>query len=233
MLYPMPKKIQLQPSQAKWQIAAGQSVLLLVGLHELRQQDNQQHELLQNIRALVKKAKALDIVMLDIYGDDVMQGMQRLGELLSQYPQLMIAGQITPMLKQILPHLYSVPEQICLIEDAILLSNQEQHIQWLDSLTAQGFQHINSYSLKRLWSLSAPSEQILSPKGILLAIAEQLELDALEIDPTEDLRTYGLDSVAIVSLIGLWRANGAEIVYEDFHEHNSLQALMQFLLNSR
>lgn len=232
MLYPMPKKIQLRPSTAKWQVSAGQSVLLLVGLHELRQHGEQSHELMTNLSALIKKAKALDIVTLDIYGDDVMQGMQRLGELLSQYPQLMIAGQITPMLKQILPHLYSVTEQICLIEDAILLGNQAQHIQWVDSLTAQGFQHINTYSLKRLWSLSAPSEQILSPKGILLAIAEQLELEALEIDPTQDLRSYGLDSVAMVSLVGLWRANGAQIRYEDFFEYNTLQRLIQFLLNS-
>ena len=232
MLYPMPKKIQLQPSKAKWSVAAAKAVLLLVGLHQLRQQDNQQHELLLNLTALVKKAKALDIPIVDIYGDDVMQGMQRLGELSSQYPQLMVAGQITPMLKQTLPYLYSVTEQVCLVEDAILLNNQEQHIQWLDSLTDQGFHHINTYSLKRLWSLSAPTEQILSPKGILLAIAEQLDLEALEIDPTQDLRAYGLDSVGMVSLVGLWRANGAEIRYEDFFEYKTLHALMQFLLKS-
>ena len=231
MLYAMPKKIQLAPSQAKWAIASTQSVLLLVGLDHLRQH-YATHEFTEQLGSLIKKAKALDIPIVDIYGDDMSQGMQRLGELLSHYPQLIVAGQITPTLKQLLPHLYSVSEQVCLVDDAILLGNQQQHIQWLDGVTQQGFHHLNSYSLKRLWSLTAPREQILSPKGILLAIAEQLDVEPLEIDPSEDLSRYGLDSVAMVSLIGLWRANGAEIRYEDFIAQRSVQGLMQILLKS-
>ena len=97
MLYPMPKKIQLAPSQAKWSVNSSQSVLLLVGMHELRQYDPT-HELLINLSGLIKKAKALEIKIVEIYGDDAQQGMQRLGELLFHYPQLMIAGKITPTL---------------------------------------------------------------------------------------------------------------------------------------
>lgn len=229
MSYPMPKKIQLAPSNAKWSVASAQSVLLVVGMHDIRQQHDNS-ELLDHLNALIKKAKALEIQIVDIYGDDAQQGMQRLGELLSTHPQLMIAGKITATLKQLIAYFNSVTEQICIVDDAILLSNQEQHIQYIASISQLGLHHMNTYSLKRLWALSAPTAQILSAKGILLAIAEQLDLEPLEIDPTQDLTRYGLDSVAMVSLVGLWRANGANIRYEDFLEHKSLERLLQFLL---
>ncbi|MFH7764535.1 phosphopantetheine-binding protein [Acinetobacter sp. BSP-28] len=230
MLYPMPKKIQLAPSQAKWQLSSTQSVLVLVGLQNLRMQTGiKDTDLMTNLIQISNKAKALEIPIVDLYGDDLIQGMQQLGEYASTHPQLIFAGQITPMLKQILPHLQSVTEQICVVDDAIHMHNQEQHIQWIDSISAQGVHHMNSYSVMRLWSLSAPKELILSARGILLAVAEQLDIEPLEIDPLQDLRSYGLDSVAIVSLIGLWRANGANITYEDFLQHASLAKLLLFL----
>lgn len=233
MLYPMPKKIQLAPSQAKWQLASAQSVLVLVGLQNLRMiQDIQDSPLMQNLIQISNKAKALDIPIVDLYGDDLIQGMQQLGEYASTHPQLIFAGTITPMLKQILPHLQSVTEQICVIDDAILLPNQEQHIQWIDNISAQGLHHMNSYSLTRLWNLSAPAEYVLSSKGIMLAVAEQLDMDALDIDPYVDLRQYGLDSIAVVSLVGVWRANGANIRYEDVYEYPSLEELVSFVLQS-
>lgn len=233
MFYPMPKKIQFALSQAKWQLSSTQSVLVLVGLQNLRIQDGiQDTALMEHLIQLTNKAKALEIPIVDLYGDDLLQGMQQLGEYATTHPQLIFAGQITPMLKQILPHLHSVTEQICVVDDAIMLNSQEQHIQWVDSITTQGLHHMNSYSMLRLWSLSAPKELIISAKGILLAIAEQLNMDALEIDPLQDLRSYGLDSVAMVSLIGLWRANGANIRYEDFLADASLKALLEKLLSS-
>ncbi|QSG83634.1 phosphopantetheine-binding protein [Acinetobacter indicus] len=230
MLYPVPKKIQLAPSQAKWQLASNESVLVLVGLQNLRmQQGIQESGLMANLIQLTNKAKALDIPIVDLYGDDLMQGMQQLGEYASTHPQLIFAGQVTPMLKQILPHLYSVTEQLCVVDDAILLANQEQHIQWIENISQQGLHHLTSYSLNRLWSLSAPLAYILSRKGILLAIAERLDMDALDIDPHEDLRHYGLDSVSMVSLVGLWRANGANIRYEDMQSKPTLHGLLQIL----
>lgn len=231
MLYSMPKKIQLAPSTAKWAAASTQSVLAVAGLSELlANRELSDSELMQSLNSIMAKAKALDIPIVDLSGAGAMNGMQRLGELMSTYQQLMIAGQITPLLKQILPHLMTVTAQICIIDDAILLPNAEQHIQWVDSFTAQGIHHMNSYSISRLWSLSAPTEYVLSAKGILLGVAEQLQMEALEIDLSADLRQYGLDSVAMVSLIGLWRANGANITYEDFFEHPALQDLLQILL---
>ena len=193
MLYPIPKKIQLAPSQAKWQLASNESVLVLVELQNLRMMVGiQESDLMSHLIQISNKAKALDIPIVDLYGDDLMQGMQQLGEYASMHPQLIFAGQVTPMLKQILPHLQSVTEQICIIDDAILFANQEQHIQWIENISAQGIHHLNTYSLTRLWDLSAPSEYVLSTKGIMLAVAEQLDMDALEIDPYVDLRNYGL-----------------------------------------
>lgn len=230
MLYLMPKKIQLVPSQAKWQLASNESVLVLVGLQNLRMMVGiQDSDLMTHLIQISNKAKALDIPIVDLYGDDVLQGMQQLGEYASTHPQLIFAGQITPMLKQILPHLYSVTEQLCVVDDAILLVNQEQHIQWIENISAQGIHHLNTYSLTRLWDLSAPSEYVLSTKGIMLAVAEQLDMDALEIDPYVDLKNYGLDSVSMVSLVGLWRANGANIRYEDLQSKPTLHGLLQIL----
>lgn len=231
MLYSMPKKIQFVPSTAKWSVVSKQSVLVVVGLSELLvNKDLSNSVLMQNLNSVIGKAKALDIPIVDLSGVDAMQGMQRLGELMPHYQQLMIVGQITPLLKQILPHLMSITEQICIIEDAIILLNAELHIQWVDSLTSQNIHHMNSYSINRLWSLSAPTEYVLSAKGILLALAEQLNMEALEIDPSTDLRSYGLDSVAMVSLVGLWRANGANITYESFWQHASVNELLQILM---
>lgn len=122
---------------------------------------------MNNLIQISNKAKALDIPIVDLYGDDLMQGMQQLGEYASTHPQLIFAGQITPMLKQILPHLQSVTEQICIINDAILMPSQEQHIQWIENISARGLHHMNSYSLTRLWNLSAPSENMYCHPKVL------------------------------------------------------------------
>lgn len=186
MLYPMPKKIQFAPSQAKWQLSSTQSVLVLVGLHNLRRQAGiQDSDLMTHLIQISNKAKALDIPIVDLYGDDLIQGMQQLGEYASTHPQLIFAGTITPVLKQILPHLQSVP-----------------------------------------------AEYVLSSKGIMLAVAEQLDMDVLDIDPHVDLRQCGLDSIAVVSLVGVWRANGANVRYEDVYEYPSLEELVSFVLQS-
>lgn len=78
MLYPMPKKIQLAPSQAKWQLSSSKSVLVLVGLQNLRVQPGiQDTDIMSHLIQITNKAKALDIPIVDLYGDDLMQGMQQ------------------------------------------------------------------------------------------------------------------------------------------------------------
>lgn len=185
----------------------------------------------QTLSFLVKKAKTLDIPIVFLSSNEIMQGMLLLGEQLSLRKQLIVSGEITAQAKQLLEYLNSVTENICVVNDAILLPNIEQHIQWIEGISKQKYHHTNSYNLLRLWTLSAPQEFILSTKGIVLAIAEALEMEALEIDPSINLKDYGLDSVSIVGLVGLWRANGANIQYEDFIKYPTLEKLLAYLAN--
>lgn len=232
MFYPSPKKIQLEASQAKWTLSSIKSVLIVIGLDDLQQkQDFQNSKLNQTLSFLVKKAKTLDIPIVFLSSNEIMQGMLLLGEQLSLRKQLIVSGEITAQAKQLLEYLNSVTENICVVNDAILLPNIEQHIQWVEGISKQKYHHTNSYNLLRLWTLSAPQEFILSTKGIVLAIAEALEMEALEIDPSINLKDYGLDSVSIVGLVGLWRANGANIQYEDFIKYPTLEKLLAYLAN--
>lgn len=230
MFYPLPKKIQVEASQAKWALDTTQSVLAIVGIDELQILPNwQDSTLCVHMTQIVKKAKSLDIPIIHLNHENLMQGMMHLGEQLSTHQQLVIVGFISAQTKQFIDYLGSVTEQICVVNDAIYLMNQEHHIQWISVVSQQHIHHMNSYSLMRLWSLSAPKELVLSTKGILLAIAERLDLEPLEIDPTIDLRLLGLDSVAMVELVALWHANGAQITYENFEHHCSLNQLLQIL----
>lgn len=232
MFYPSPKKIQLEASQAKWTLSSIESVLIVIGLDDLQQkQDFQNSKLNQTLSFLVKKAKTLDIPIVFLSSNEIMQGMLLLGEQLSLRKQFIVSGEITAQAKQLLAYLNSVTENICVVNDAILLPNIEQHIQWIEGISKQKYHHTNSYNLLRLWTLSAPQEFILSTKGIVLAIAEALEMEALEIDPSINLKDYGLDSVSIVGLVGLWRANGANIQYEDFIKYPTLEKLLAYLAN--
>ena len=231
MYYPFPKKIQLQPSYAKWSLQSEKSILLIVGIDDLKNIEAWQYsELADHIEQLIKKAHALEIPTLFLNQSSLNHTMMQLGQFMAARPvQLMIAGQVSPLMKQVIQHISSILDEICIIDDAVLALNAEQHIQWIDTLTAQNIHHMNCYSVTRLWSLSAPKELILSSKGVLFAIAEQLNLAPLDIDPEIDLRDYGLDSIEIVTLIGLWRANGANITYEDFLKHCTLEKLFNIL----
>ena len=230
MLYSLPKKVEMDLSQAKWRLESSQCVLVMVGLQSLRQMHDFEGSVLsEHLIALSKKAKALDILVLDLNPEQLMNAMLSLGDYVSQNKQIIIAGQITPTIKSIIQHISSISQQICMIDDALCLESKSQHIHWINSTVAMGLHHINTQTALRLWALSAPTEFILSEKGILLAVAEQLDMDALEIDPYCDLRRYGLDSVGIVSLTGLWRANGAHIRYEDFEQGINLVDLIQRL----
>lgn len=231
-LYPFPKKIQMDQSQAKWQIQSSKSVLVISGLAELRQDhDFDDSVLKQHLMCLTNKAKALDIPILVINADQLMHAMMELGEYVSQQKQIIIVGEIYPTFKALIQHISAISLDICLVDDAILLERQQQHIQWINRCVEMGIHHLNTQSLLRLWALSAPTDYILSDQGILLAVAEYLEIEPLEIDPYQDLRQVGLDSVAMLSLIGLWRANGADINFEYFSNNCTLSALMQRLKN--
>ena len=232
MLYSLPKKVEMDLSQAKWRLESTESVLVVVGLQQLRQIAGfEGSEFSEHLISLSKKAKALDIPILDLNPEQLMNAMVSLGDYVSQRKQIIFAGQITPTIKSIIQHISSITQQTCMIDDAISLESKSQHLHWINSTVALGLHHMNTQTVLRLWALSAPTEFILSERGILLAVAEQLDMDALEIDPYYDLKLYGLDSVGIVSLVGLWRANGAHIRYEDFENSIHLVDLIHHIKN--
>ena len=97
MLYSLPKKVEMDLSQAKWRLESTESVLVVVGLQQLRQIAGfEGSELSEHLISLSKKAKALDIPILDLNPEQLMNAMVSLGDYVSQRKQIIFAGQITP-----------------------------------------------------------------------------------------------------------------------------------------
>ena len=232
MFYPLPRKIQLAANTSKWSIGSAQSILLLVGLNELKVlPDWAGQPLADHLELLSKRAQALEIPIIFIDASQLQQTMLQLGQQLSSNTkaQVVMAGHLSPLFKQVMQLVLSITDQVCVVNDAILAGNLEQHIQWVEKISFDHIKHLNTQSLIRLWSLSAPSEYILSDKGILLAIAEQVGRHPMEIHPEIDLRNYGLNQSAVDYLVDLWRANGASLSAEEVIQAPTLQHIMQLL----
>lgn len=232
MFYPLPRKIQLAASTSNWSIESAQSILLLVGLNELKLRPYWSEQPLANhLELLSKRAQSLEIPIIFIETSQLQQTMLELGQRLSSNTkaQVMMAGDLSPLFKQVMQLVLSITDQVSVVNDAILAANLEQHIQWVEKISFDHIKHLNTQSLIRLWSLSAPSSYILSDKGILLAIAEQLGRHPMEIHPEIDLRNYGLDQSAVNYLVDLWRANGASLSAEEIMQTPKLQHIMQLL----
>ncbi|MEO9301346.1 acyl carrier protein [Acinetobacter pittii] len=232
MFYPLPRKIQLAASTSNWSIESAQSILLLVGLNELKLRPYWSEQPLANhLELLSKRAQSLEIPIIFIETSQLQQTMLELGQRLSSNTkaQVMMAGDLSPLFKQVMQLVLSITDQVSVVNDAILAANLEQHIQWVEKISFDHIKHLNTQSLIRLWSLSAPSSYILSDKGILLAIAEQLGRHPMETHPEIDLRNYGLDQSAVNYLVDLWRANGASLSAEEIMQTPTLQHIMQLL----
>lgn len=232
MFYPLPRKIQLATSTSNWSIESTQSILLLVGLNELEKSPDWAHQpLADHLELLSKRAQSLEIPVIFIETSQLQQTMLELGQRLSSntQAQVMMAGDLSPLFKQVMQLVLSITDQVSVVNDAILASSLEQHIQWVEKISFDSIQHVNTKTLIRLWSLSAPSSYILSDKGILLAIAEQVGRHPMEIHPEIDLRNYGLDQSAVNYLVDLWRANGARLSAEELMQAPTLQHIMQLL----
>ncbi|ARD28192.1 isochorismatase [Acinetobacter lactucae] len=232
MFYPLPRKIQLATSTSNWSIESTQSILLLVGLDELKARlDRSEQPLANHLELLSKRAQSLEIPVIFIETSQLQQTMLELGQRLSSNTkaQVMMAGDLSPLFKQVMQLVLSITDQVSIVNDAILASSLEQHIQWVEKISFDSIQHVNTKTLIRLWSLSAPSSYILSDKGILLAIAEQVGRHPMEIHPEIDLRNYGLDQSAVNYLVDLWRANGASLSAEELMQAPTLQHIMQLL----
>lgn len=232
MFYPLPRKIQLAASTSNWSIESAQSILLMVGLNELKlRPDWSEQPLANHLELLSKRAQSLEIPIIFIETSQLQQTMLELGQRLSSNTkaQVMMAGDLSPLFKQVMQLVLSITDQVSVVNDAILAANLEQHIQWVEKISFDHIKHLNTQSLMRLWSLSTPSSYILSDKGILLAIAEQVERHPMEIHPEIDLRNYGLDQSAVNYLVDLWRANGASLSAEEIMRAPTLQHIMQLL----
>lgn len=232
MFYPLPRKIQLAASTSNWSVESMQSILLLVGLNELKlRPDWSEQPLANHLELLSKRAQSLEIPIIFIETSQLQQTMLELGQRLSSNTkaQVMMAGDLSPLFKQVMQLVLSITDQVSVVNDAILAANLEQHIQWVEKISFDHIKHLNTQSLMRLWSLSAPSSYIFSDKGILLAIAEQMGRHPMEIHPEIDLRNYGLDQSAVNYLVDLWRANGASLSVEEVMRTPTLQHIMQLL----
>ena len=232
MFYPLPRKIQLAASTSNWPIESTHSILLMVGLNELENTPEWMNQpLADHLEMLSKRAQALEIPVMMIQSSQRQQAMLQLGQQLSSNPQaqVIMAGNLTPLFKQVMQLVLSITDYVAVVNDAILASSLEQHIQWIEKISFDSIQHINTQTLMRLWSLSAPSSQVLSDKGILLAVAEQVGRHPMEIHPEIDLRNYGLDTAGVNYLVELWRANGASLSAEELMQTPTLQHIMQLL----
>jgi len=232
MFYPLPRKIQLAPSTSNWSIESTHSILLIVGLNELENDaDWMNQPLADHLEMLSKRAQALEIPVMMIQSSQLQQVMLQLGQQLSSntQAQVIIAGNLSPLFKQVMQLVLSITDCVAVVNDAILAGSLEQHIQWIEKISFDSIQHINTQTLMRLWSLSTPSSQVLSDKGILLAVAEQVGRHPMEIHPEIDLRNYGLDAVGVNYLVELWRANGASLSAEELMQTPTLQQIMQLL----
>ncbi|MEQ1086508.1 phosphopantetheine-binding protein [Acinetobacter seifertii] len=232
MFYPLPRKIQLAPSTSNWSIESTHSILLMVGLNELENAPDWMNQpLADHLELLSKRAQALEIPVMMIQSYQLQQVMLQLGQQLSSntQAQVIIAGNLSPLFKQVMQLVLSITDYVAVVNDAILAGSLEQHIQWIEKISFDSIQHINTQTLMRLWSLSAPSAQVLSDKGILLAVAEQVGWHPMEIHPEIDLRNYGLDAVGVNYLVELWRAKGASLSAEELMQTPTLQHIMQLL----
>ena len=232
MFYPLPRKIQLAASTSNWPIESKHSILLMVGLNELENAPDWMNQpLADHLELLSKRAQALEIPVMMIQSSQLQQVMLQLGQQLSSntQAQVIIAGNLSPLFKQVMQLVLSITDYVAVVNDAILAGSLEQHIQWIEKISFDSIQHINTQALMRLWSLSAPSSQVLSDKGVLLAVAEQVGRHPMEIHPEIDLRNYGLDAVGVNYLVELWRANGASLSAEELMQTPTLQHIMQLL----
>ncbi|MHC3032520.1 acyl carrier protein [Acinetobacter nosocomialis] len=232
MFYPLPRKIQLAASTSNWPIESTHSILLMVWLNELENTPEWMNQpLADHLEMLSKRAQALEIPVMMIQSSQLQQAMLQLGQQLSSNPQaqVIMAGNLSPLFKQVMQLVLSITDYVAVVNDAILASSLEQHIQWIEKISFDSIQHINTQTLMRLWSLSAPSSQVLSDKGVLLAVAEQVGRHPMEIHPEIDLRNYGLDTAGVNYLVELWRANGASLSAEELMQTPTLQHIMQLL----
>ncbi|MFX9446674.1 acyl carrier protein, partial [Acinetobacter baumannii] len=78
----------------------------------------------------------LEIPIIFIETSQLQQTMLELGQRLSSNTkaQVMMAGDLSPLFKQVMQLVLSITDQVSVVNDAILAANLEQHIQWVEKI---------------------------------------------------------------------------------------------------
>ena len=83
---------------------------------------------------LSKRAQALEIPVMMIQSSQLQHTMLQLGQHLSSntQAQVIMAGNLSPLFKQVMQLVLSITDYVAVVNDAILASSLEQHIQWIE-----------------------------------------------------------------------------------------------------
>lgn len=73
------------------------------------------------------------------------------------------------------------------------------------------------------------SHVTLTLDGLRQTIANQLGIDASEIQNDDNLFMLGLDSVSLMTLVGQWREQGISVEFQDLVEEPTLEDWQQRL----
>lgn len=113
--------------------------------------------------------------------------------------------------------------------DALADFSREEHDMALKYTSTRCGQVMTTQQVTRAWAL----EQAASPlteEGIVLAVSEQLQIPASDIQLNDDLLMLGLDSVRLMTLVGKWQAYGAQVSFEDLAEQPTLEVWIDKLV---
>lgn len=73
------------------------------------------------------------------------------------------------------------------------------------------------------------SHAALTLEGLRQTIAQQLEIEASDIQNDDNLFMLGLDSVSLMTLVGQWRELGLSVEFQDLVEEPTLADWQQRL----
>lgn len=73
------------------------------------------------------------------------------------------------------------------------------------------------------------SRAALTLEGLRQTIAQQLEIEATDIQNDDNLFMLGLDSVSLMTLVGQWRELGLSVEFQDLVEEPTLADWQQRL----
>ena len=88
----------------------------------------------RSFRNAKQRAQALEIPVMMIQSSQLQQAMLQLGQQLSSntQAQVIMAGNLSPLFKQVMQLVLSITDYVAVVNDAILASSLDQHVQWIE-----------------------------------------------------------------------------------------------------